>query len=107
MNKPIPPYHPEDGDEAHRLLTWQDLQELCKDLHAQTKNEFDQHLATLEKRTNVDLEGMERRFTEILAMRIVESEARLTKRIGLLEERMDRMEKTLDDIKNLLLANQT
>ena len=107
MNKHIPLYHPGTGNEAHRLTTWQDLQDLRKDLQAWTKNEFEQQLGTLEKRINVNLDGMERRFTEILAMRIVESEARLNKRIGLLEERMDRMEKTLDDIKKLLLASQT
>ena len=43
-------------------------------------------LAHWRKRINVDIEGMERRFTEILAMRIVESEARLNRRLGLLEE---------------------
>ena len=107
MSRPIPPYHPGDGNEAHRLTTWQDLQDLRKDLQAWTKNEFDQQLGTLEKRVNANLDGMERRFIEILAMRIVESEARLGRHLGLLEERMDQMEKSLDDIKNLLVAGQT
>ena len=107
MNRPIPPYHPGTGDDAHRLTTWQDLQDLRKDLQAWTKNKLEQQFGTLEKRINGNLDGMERRFSEILAMRIVESEARLNNRIGLLEERMGRMEKTLDDIKNLLLANST
>ena len=107
MSTHIPPYHPGTGEEAHRLTTWQDLQDLRKDLQAWTKNDIKQQLGTLEKRINANLDGMERRLTEILAMRIVESEARLNKHIGLLEERMDRMEKSLDDIKNLLLANPT
>lgn len=107
MSKHIPPYHPGTGNDAHRLTTWQDLQDLRKDLQAGVKNDLKQQLGTLEKRINANLDGMERRFTEILAMRIVESEARFNKRIGLLEEHMDRMEKTLDDIKNLLLANVT
>ena len=107
MSTHIPPYHPGTGEEAHRLTTWQDLQDLRKDLQAWTKNDIKQQLGTLEKRINANLDGMERRFTEILAMRIVESEARLNQHIGLLEERMDRMEKSLDDIKNLLLANPT
>ena len=76
-------------------------------MQPRTKNELEQQLGTLEKHIHANLDGMERRFTEILAMRIVESEARLNKRIGLLEERMGRMQKTLDDIKNLLSASQT
>ena len=107
MSKPIPPYHPGDGNEAHRLTTWQDLQDLRKDLQALMKTELDQQLGTLEKRVNANLDGMERRFTEILAMRIVESEARLSRHLGLLDERMDRIEKSLDDVKNLVLASQT
>lgn len=90
-----------------RPASLKDLHDLRKDLQAWTKNELNQQFGTLEKRINANLDGMERRFPEILAMRIVESEARLNKRISLLEERMERMEKSLDDIKNLLLASQT
>ena len=71
------------------------------------KHELEQQLGTLEKHIHANLDGMERRFTEILAMRIVESEARLSRHLGLLEERMDRIEKTLDDIENLLSASET
>ena len=34
MNKHIPPYHPGTGDEAHRLTTWQDLQDLRQELES-------------------------------------------------------------------------
>ena len=80
MNKHIPPYHPGTGDEAHRLTTWQDLQDLRKELES-----------LFDARKEEQAQWIQRIQT----------------RLDEIDKHLSGIEETLDDVKNLLLANFT
>ena len=77
MNKHIPPYHPGTGNEAHRLTTWQDLQDLRKELES-----------LFDAKKEVQAQWIQTRLDEI-------------------DKHLSGIEETLDDVKSLLLANLT
>ena len=86
MNEQVPSYHPETGLAAHRLTTWQDLQDLCKGL----RGYVDVKLGELERRLNQRMDAIEARMD------------RLEARMDAIEERMAVLEEKIDTVLTLL-----
>ena len=58
MNEQVPFYRPETGLAAHRLTTWQDLQDLRKGLRGSVDVKFGE----LENRLNQRMDAIEERM---------------------------------------------